>query len=42
MKQWLLIKKDDEEANPKKNPVKTETKSVKTGRILKQIEKASG
>lgn len=36
---WLLIKKDDEEADARRNPVSTEKKSVKTGRTLKEIEK---
>jgi len=36
---WLLIKMDDEKADARRNPVNTETKSVKTGRTLKEIEK---
>ena len=36
---WLLIKMDDEEADARRNPVSTETKSVLTGRSLKEIEK---
>ena len=35
--QWLLIKMKDDEADARRNPVNTETKSVLTGRTLKQI-----
>ena len=34
---WLLIKMRDEEADPRKNPAKNETKSALTGRTMKQI-----
>jgi len=34
---WLLIKMRDDYASAKKNPVTTETKSVLTGRTMKQI-----
>ncbi|OGB83882.1 DNA ligase [candidate division TM6 bacterium RIFCSPHIGHO2_12_FULL_32_22] len=37
---WLLIKKDDEYASKKKNPVSTENKSVLTDRTMSQIEKS--
>lgn len=36
--QWLLIKKDDESADKKKN-ILNEDKSAKSGKTLKQIEK---
>lgn len=39
---WLLMKQDDEEADARRNPVSTQSKSVKTGRTLKQIEKEEG
>ncbi|WP_372971902.1 DNA polymerase ligase N-terminal domain-containing protein [Marinobacter sp.] len=35
--QWLLIKMKDETADARRNPVSTETDSVKTGRNLKAI-----
>ncbi|NJW53717.1 DNA polymerase ligase N-terminal domain-containing protein [Salinimicrobium oceani] len=35
---WLLMKQDDPEADARRNPVNTETKSVVSGRSLKQIE----
>ena len=35
--QWLLIKMDDEEADARRNPVSTETKSVVSGRSIKEI-----
>ena len=36
---WLLIKMKDEYASARKNPVKSETKSAKTGRSMAQIVK---
>tara|TARA_R100001198_G_C5236407_1_gene214252 strand:- start:2739 stop:3116 length:378 start_codon:yes stop_codon:yes gene_type:complete len=36
---WLLIKKDDAQADARRNPVSTETKSAMTGRSLKEIAK---
>jgi len=35
--QWLLIKMNDDAADARRNPVSTETQSVKTGRNLKTI-----
>jgi DNA ligase D-like protein (predicted 3'-phosphoesterase) len=35
---WLVIKMDDEEADARRNPTKSEPKSVLTGRTLKQVE----
>ena len=35
--QWLLIKMRDDAADARRNPVSTETKSVKTGRTLDEI-----
>lgn len=42
--QWLLIKMRDETADARRNPVSTETHSVKSGRTLDQIrrEETSG
>jgi DNA ligase D-like protein (predicted 3'-phosphoesterase) len=34
---WLLIKMDDDEADARRNPVLTEERSVKSGRIMKEI-----
>lgn len=34
---WLLVKMDDEAADARRNPVSTQTKSVLSGRTLKQI-----
>ena len=36
---WLLIKMKDEYASARKNPVKSETKSAKTGRTMTQIKR---
>ena len=36
---WLLMKKDDEEADARRNPVNTQTKSVVSGRSLEEIAK---
>lgn len=38
-KKWLLTKMKDKEADKKRNPVRTEKKSVKTGRTLKEISR---
>lgn len=35
---WLLIKMDDEKADARRNPVKTQNKSVKTGRTIEEIK----
>lgn len=37
--QWLLIKMKDDHADARRKPTKTENKSVKTGRTMKEIEK---
>lgn len=34
---WLLMKQDDDEADARRNPVSTQSKSVVTGRSLKEI-----
>jgi DNA ligase D-like protein (predicted 3'-phosphoesterase) len=34
---WLLVKADDEAADPRRNPVATEPQSVLTGRTLEEI-----
>lgn len=34
---WLLVKTRDDEADARRNPVRTETRSVKTGRTLEDI-----
>lgn len=36
---WLLIKKDDEKADARRNPVNTENKSVLTNRTMAKIKK---
>jgi DNA ligase D-like protein (predicted 3'-phosphoesterase) len=36
---WLLVKMKDAKADARRNPVKTETKSATSGRMMKQIEK---
>ncbi|MDX1753830.1 MAG: DNA polymerase ligase N-terminal domain-containing protein [Salinimicrobium sediminis] len=36
---WLLMKQDDAEADARRNPVSTQSKSVVSGRTLKQIAK---
>ncbi|UJH90428.1 DNA ligase [Antarcticibacterium sp. 1MA-6-2] len=38
---WMLRKVDDDEADARRNPVNTETKSVLTGRSMAQIRKES-
>lgn len=38
---WLLIKMNDDQADRKRKPVSTQTKSIKTGRTLYQIKKQS-
>ncbi len=35
---WILVKKKDDEADARRNPVSTEPKSVKSGKSLKEIE----
>ncbi|GHA28207.1 hypothetical protein GCM10007103_07220 [Salinimicrobium marinum] len=37
---WLLMKQDDKEADARRNPVSTQTKSVISGRSFLEIEKA--
>jgi len=37
--QWLLIKKNDEFASARKNPVNTQNKSALTNRTMHQITK---
>ncbi len=41
-KNWLLVKKKDEHADARKNPLTSENKSALTGRTMKQIEKEEG
>jgi len=36
---WLLIKKDDDQADARRNPVSTQNKSVVSDRTMEQIEK---
>jgi DNA ligase D-like protein (predicted 3'-phosphoesterase) len=38
-RRWLLIKMDDEEADARRNPVKTEPESVLSGRTIKEISR---
>lgn len=35
---WLLIKRNDEEADPRRNPVLTRPESVQSGRTLEEVE----
>ena len=35
--QWLLIKRRDEEADARRNPVSTQPESVLTGRTVEQV-----
>lgn len=39
---WLLIKMDDDAADARRNPVSTQTKSVDSGRKMKQIAREEG
>jgi ATP-dependent DNA ligase len=39
---WLLVKADDEAADPRRNPVADEPQSVLTGRTLEEIAGAEG
>ena len=39
---WLLVKRDDDEADARRNPVSTEPKSVKSGQTLQEIEEQEG
>ena len=41
-KNWLLTKIDDDQADARRNPVSTETKSALTGRTMKQIADEEG
>lgn len=34
---WLLIKRDDEGADARRNPVSSQPESVKTGRTIEQV-----
>ncbi|HEX6222202.1 MAG TPA: DNA ligase, partial [Acidimicrobiia bacterium] len=35
---WLLIEKDDEESDARRNPTSTEPTSVLTGRTVKEVQ----
>jgi len=39
---WLLVKMNDDEADARRNPVSTETESVKSGRTLEEIAEEDG
>ncbi|HKK17615.1 MAG TPA: DNA polymerase ligase N-terminal domain-containing protein [Opitutales bacterium] len=39
--QWVIFKLDDEHADARRKPTRTEPDSVKTGRSIKEIEKES-
>jgi DNA ligase D-like protein (predicted 3'-phosphoesterase) len=39
---WLLIKMADGEADPRRDPVRTERQSVKTGRTIDEVAEAEG
>ena len=36
--QWILVKMKDDEADARRNPTSTETKSVKSGKDLEEID----
>jgi DNA ligase D-like protein (predicted 3'-phosphoesterase) len=38
---WLLVKKDDEEADARRNPVSSEPRSVVSGRTLEQLAESN-
>jgi DNA ligase D-like protein (predicted 3'-phosphoesterase) len=38
---WLLIKKRDEEADARRNPVSTQPESVKSGRTIEELKRSS-
>ncbi len=40
--QWFMKKENDDKADARRNPVGTENKSARSGRTMKQIEKAEG
>ncbi len=39
---WLLVKKNDDEADPGRNPVVSEPRSVISGRTIEEIEAEEG
>ena len=39
---WLLIKMADAEADARRNPVRTERQSVKTGRTIDEVAEEEG
>jgi DNA ligase D-like protein (predicted 3'-phosphoesterase) len=39
---WLVMKIDDEEADARRKPATTESRSVKTGRTLREVEEEEG
>ena len=39
---WLLVKMDDETADVRRNPVKTEPRSVLTGRTIDEVQREAG
>ena len=39
---WLLVKKKDEHADARRNPVSSESRSVRTGRTIEQVRKEEG
>jgi hypothetical protein len=40
--QWLLIKRRDEFADARRNPQSTQPESVKSGRTVEEVARASG
>jgi DNA ligase D-like protein (predicted 3'-phosphoesterase) len=40
--QWLIIKADDDEADARRNPVSTESKSVKSGKTVEEVAAGDG
>jgi DNA ligase D-like protein (predicted 3'-phosphoesterase) len=39
---WLLVKMDDDEADARRNPLRSEPRSVLTGRTLHEVRSGSG
>ena len=40
--QWILVKRRDEHADARRNPVSTQRKSVLSGRTVEDIARAAG
>jgi hypothetical protein len=42
MGRWILVKMDDEAADARRNPVKSEPQSVLSGKTVEELEAAAG